>query len=127
MFDLILIAGLWITACVQTQTPNAQGHAVETYGISETGDYEYSRTWYRDANCSRPFMEEQESGRMEVGEKIGGMFAGPSTYAADFKSSEGTDLGAIEIKDGLLKIARGTKGGGMRNTMLSLFGFKKIR
>lgn len=127
MFDLILIAGLWISACVQTQTPKAQGYAVEFYGISETGDFEYSRTWFRDPHCSKPFLEEKESGRLEVGEKLGGMFAGPNTFEADFKSSEGTDLGAIDLKDGYLQIARGSKGTGMRNTMLSLFKFKKTR
>lgn len=127
MFDLILIAGLWITSCVQTQTQHAQGHALESYSISEAGDFEYSRTWHKDSGCNQPFMEEREAGTIEVGEKISTFFTSNQTYQADFKSSEGTDLGAIELKDGTLRISRGSKGSGMRNTMLSLFGFKKIR
>lgn len=127
MFDLILIAGLWITGCVQTQNSQNQGYAIESYIISETGDFEYSRTWHRDSACRQVISEDRESGQMEIGEKVKSMFAGPQTFEADFKSSQGTDLGAIEFNDGVLKVARGLKGSGMRNTMLSLFGFKKIR
>ncbi len=127
MFDLILIAGLWVSGCVQTQTTKAQGYAIESYSLSETGEYEYSRLWHKDSQCERPFMEEREAGLMDVGNKVSSVFASNQTYEADFKSSEGTDLGAIELKDGMLKIARGSKGSGLRNTMLSLFGFRKIR
>lgn len=126
MFDLILIAGLWITGCVQTQTQGKQGYLVEAYQISEAGDFEYSRTWHRDDACQRPILEERESGRIEIGEKITNMFSGNQTYEADFKSSPGTDYGAIELSNGTLRIARGSKGSGLRNTMLSLFGFKKV-
>jgi hypothetical protein len=127
MFDLILIAGLWVSGCVQSQSSQIQGYTIESYRFSESGDFEFSRIWHKDASCKKPFGEDLESGQVEVGEKVRSIFTSDSTYQADFKSSEGADLGAIEIKEGILKIARGLKGSGMRNSMLSLFGFKKIR
>lgn len=126
MLDLILIAGLWLSSCVQTQTSQHQGWVQESYAFSEASDFEYSRQWHRDPECRRPFLEERESGHIIVGDKVRGPFGPGAGLEADFKSSEGTDLGAIELKEGQLRIARGLKGSGMRNTMLSLFGFRKV-
>ena len=127
MITLALIAGVWSTNCIQTQISNHnQGHVIETYTISETSDYEFKREWFKDANCTEPAGTDIESGTIDLGKEVSSFFNPGKVYEANFSSQNGIDLGAINVRESkYLKVARGMKNSTMRNTMLSLFEFKK--
>ena len=129
MISMALLVGIWSTTCVQTQISNVnQGFVKEIYSIEETGSYEYVREWYQDPNCTEPKGTDSESGTLELGAKLQGLFIPENTYEANFNSQSGIDLGAISIAPGShIKIARGVRNSTMRNTMLSLFEFKKVK
>jgi hypothetical protein len=128
MITAAILVGIWTTTCIQTQITkdsgfNPAGHVKETYAIEQDGSYEHKREWFRDSACTEPNGTDTESGTIELGDKIqGGLFFAGESYKADFHSQQGTDLGAISVKENrYLKIARGVKNSSIRNSMLSLF------
>lgn len=127
MIIISLLAGIWSTGCIQTQISNHySGYVTETYRIVETGEFEFLRSWYRDSNCSEPYGKDTESGTIELGNPIRGLFHPANTFEADFSSQNGIDLGAIAVKEGQhIRVSRGVKNVGMRNAMLSLFEYRK--
>jgi hypothetical protein len=129
MISMAILVGIWSTTCIQTQISNVnQGYVKEIYSIEENGSYEYVREWYQDSNCTEPKGTEMESGTLEIGSKLQGLFVPENTFEANFSSQSGIDLGAINVFQGkYIKIARGVRNSTMRNTMLSLFEFKKLQ
>lgn len=126
MLTIAMIVGLWTTTCIQTQIgSNQAGWVRESFEISENGSFQFKRNWFRDAQCSEYVNEDVENGTIEIGAKIRTIFMPGSVYEANFKTSEGTDLGAITKQDKYLQIARGVKNSGFRNTMLSLFKYSQ--
>jgi len=126
MLSLALLAGIWTSSCIQTQISNINtGHVKETYSISKTGEFEFTREWFRDADCTDPKGTDSEAGTIQLGEKISTIFHPGEVYAADFNTQKGVDLGAVSISGSKLKIARGVANSSMRNTMLSLFEYTK--
>ena len=132
MLEIILLVGIWTTNCIQTQLGGSNrpvnfGYVKETYTIENDATYEFKREWFRDPVCLEPRGTDTETGFLELGELIqGGMFAGTS-YQADFSSHQGIDFGAISLNQKKsIKVARGVPNNSMRNTMLSLFEYKKI-
>lgn len=125
MLSLILLAGIWSSSCIQTQTNTNQGYMIESYAIAESGEYELTREWFEDAICSAKKAEEVESGSIKLGKKLSGMFVSGDTYEADFSNEMGKDLGAVQVSSRSLKVARGMKNSSMRNTMIGLFEYLK--
>lgn len=125
MLSLVLIAGLWTTTCIQTQSGGMQGYVQESYEISQTGAYEFTREWFIDPHCTTAVDLETEKGNIKLGKKLSGMFIKVETYEADFEDILGKDLGAIEVKYSSLRFARGMKNSSMRNTMTGLFEYFK--
>lgn len=125
MLSLILLAGIWSSSCIMTQSNMNQGYLIETYSIAESGDYELKREWHQDPLCSAKISEESETGSLKLGKKLSGMFINGDSYEADFSSEMGKDLGAVQVNAGKLKVARGMKNSTMRNTMLGLFEYLK--
>lgn len=127
MITLALLAGIWSTTCIRTQmSPNRQGHVVETYKIQEDGSFEFKRDWFRDSQCSDPSETDIESGTLEIGTKINNFFSPGNSYEANFSSEGGIDQGAISLKhDEYIMVARGVKNSSFRNSMLSLFQYRK--
>ncbi|MFP5384498.1 MAG: hypothetical protein ACLGHN_00365 [Bacteriovoracia bacterium] len=125
MITMALLVGIWTTACIQTQMSHSAGYVKESYSINIQGDFEFKREWFKDFSCTEPDGTDTETGTVELGEKISSFFMPGETYEADFNTQKGVDLGAISIKQDHLKIARGVKNSSIRNTMLSLFEYKK--
>lgn len=127
MITLALLAGIWSTTCIQTQMgPDHQGFVVESFHIQKDGTYEFKRSWFRDPKCSNPSGTDTESGTLEIGSKISSFFSPGNSYEANFSSEGGIDLGAIALKENdYIMVARGVKNNTFRNTMLSLFQYKK--
>lgn len=127
MITLALLAGIWSTTCIRTQmSPDRQGHVVETYNIQEDGTFEFKRDWFRDPQCSEPSGTDIESGTLEIGAKINTFFSPGNSYEANFSSEGGIDLGAVSLKENeYIMIARGVKNSTFRNSMLSLFQYRK--
>lgn len=128
MTSLALLIGLWTSTCIQTQMgPDRQGFVLESYEITKEESFRFSRVWFEDAACTVAIGGEEEVGTVLVGPELTGMFVTNGTFEADFLSAAGFDLGAVQVKNDVLKVARGTKGSTWRNTMLGLFGYKKVR
>ena len=127
MVTLALLAGLWTTTCIQTQIANSgQGYVVESYRIEKNGSYEFKRSWFHDPKCSEPNGTDVESGTLEIGQKVSSFFTPGNSYEANFSSQGGIDLGAIALKENdYIMVSRGVKNNSFRNTMLSLFQYKK--
>lgn len=129
MITTALLVGIWTTTCIQTQinkTINHSGYVKETYTIEKDGSFEFKRDWYRDSSCSDANGSDSESGTIEIGSKLQGLFFTGETFEANFNTQSGVDLGAVSIKENhSLKFARGVRNSSMRNTMLSLFEYVK--
>lgn len=126
MLTIALLAGIWSSACIQTQISDRnQGFAKETYAISKTGQYEFTREWFLDSDCKDQNGSDSEAGTIVVGSKLNGFFITQETFQADFHTQGGTDLGAVSVIDKKLRVARGMKNSSMRNTMLGLFDYTK--
>lgn len=125
MLNLILIAGLWTSTCIQTQMGGMHGFVQESYSIEETGEYEFTRQWFLDPLCTTSLESDTEAGEIKTGKKITGIFVGAETYEADFTNIMGTDLGAVQVNSRSLKVARGMKNSTMRNTMVGVFEYFK--
>lgn len=131
MITLALLVGIWSTTCIQTQinkTINHSGYVKETYAIQKDGAFEFKREWFRDPSCTEPNGTDTESGTIELGGKLQSLFFAHETYEANFNTQAGIDLGAVSLKETTsIKIARGVRNSSMRNTMLSLFEYGKIK
>lgn len=129
MLTLAMIIGLWSTSCIQTQISHInKGYMIESYEFKETGDFEHTRQWFSDSQCTESIQTEERNGTIEVGHKLKVFALNVEAFAADFNSSAGTDLGAIAKKDdNALLISRGIPNSYARNAMLSLFPFYKTR
>jgi hypothetical protein len=126
MMTLALLVGIWTTTCIQTQIAHSnQGFVKESYSFSKEGDFEFKREWFKDPSCTEPDGTDTETGTVKIGNKISSFFMPGETYEADFNTQEGIDLGAVSVKENELKIARGVNNSSMRNTMLSLFEYRK--
>lgn len=128
MITMALLVGIWSTTCIQTQinkTINHSGYVKETYTIEKDGAFEFKREWFREPTCSEANGTDTESGTIELGAKLQGLFISSPTVEADFSTQAGVDLGAISTKNDTLKVARGVRNSSMRNTMLSLFEYTK--
>ena len=128
MITMALLVGIWSTTCIQTQinkTINHSGYAKESYTIEKDGAFEFKREWFRDSTCLDETDSDIESGTIELGDKLQGLFISSETVEADFSTQSGVDLGAISLKNESLKVARGIRNSSMRNTMLSLFEYAK--
>lgn len=126
MLTFVLLAGLWSTDCTQTQTQTQsnRGWVKDSYLITETGDYTFARTWFKEETCTNRISLESEDGQLKLGKAISGMFAAGSTEV-DFISEKQTNLGAMKIEGNVLKVARSLSGSSTRNTMLAIIGFQK--
>jgi hypothetical protein len=129
MISMAILVGIWTTTCIQTQIANVnQGFVKETYIFEETGSYEYKREWFNDSKCVEPKGTDSESGTVGFGAKLQGIFIPDNTFEANFNSQSGEDLGAVSIStDKHIRVARGVVNSSFRNTMLSLFEFKKFK
>jgi hypothetical protein len=127
MINMAILVGIWTTTCIQTQIANVnQGFMKETYIFEETGSYEYTREWFHDSKCITPKETESESGMVEIGPKLQGIFLPDNTFEANFNSQAGVDLGALNVSsDKHIRVSRGVINSNLRNLMLSLFEFKK--
>ena len=128
MITMALLVGIWSTTCIQTQintTINHSGYAKESYTIEKDGAFEFKREWFRDSTCLDATDSDIESGTIELGDKLQGLFISSETVEADFSTQSGVDLGAISLKNESLKVARGVRNSSMRNTMMSLFEYAK--
>lgn len=128
MITMALLVGIWTTTCIQTQinkTINHSGYVKETYTIEKDGAFEFKREWFRDSSCTDSNGADTESGTIELGARVQGLFISSETVEADFSTQAGVDLGAISTKNDTLKFARGVRNSSMRNTMLSLFEYGK--
>lgn len=127
MLSMAIMVGVWSTTCIQTQISNVNsGYVKETYKIEKSGDFEFERKWFRDPSCTEPNGTDTESGTVEIGKELRGLFYSDETYEANFNSQQGIDLGAISVKENkYLKVARGVRNSSMRNTMLGLFDYIK--
>lgn len=127
MVTLALLAGIWTTTCIQTQISNAgQGYVVESYHIEKNGSFEFKRSWFQDPKCGEPNGTDTESGTLEIGEKVSSFFTPGNSYEANFSSEGGIDLGAISLNENnYIMVSRGVKNNTFRNTMLSLYQYKK--
>ena len=128
MITMALLAGIWSTTCIQTQinkTIKHSGYVKETYTIEKDGAFEFKREWFRDPLCSDANGADIESGTIQLGLKLQGLFISSETVEADFSTQSGVDLGAISTKNEGLNFARGVRNSSMRNTMLSLFEYRK--
>jgi len=127
MMTMALIVGIWTTTCIQSQISNVNhGHVKETYTIEQSGSFEFKREWFHDPHCKDANTVDTESGTLEIGKKLQGLFITGDTYEADFSTQSGVDLGAIAVNRGHLKIARGVKNSTLRNTMVGLFEYFKV-
>lgn len=129
MLTLAMIIGLWSTSCIQTQISQVnRGYMIESYDFKSNGDFDHTREWFNDPGCKDKIQVEERNGTLEIGHKLKVFAIGVNAFAADYNTSNGTDLGAIAKKDeNSLLISRGIPNSYMRNTMLSLFPFYKIR
>lgn len=129
MLTLAMIIGLWSTSCIQTQISNVnQGYSIESYEFQETGDFTHTRQWYNDSQCKELLQTEERAGTLEIGHKLKVFVLSGVAFAADYNTSAGTDLGAISLKDkNSLLLSRGVSNSYIRNAMLSLFPYYKIR
>ncbi len=125
MNTLILFIGIWSSTCIQTQILNQSGYVRETYSIQKDGTYEFKRDWYSDSTCQEFDRSDVEAGTLEVDRKITSIFISGDAYEANWSSAEGVDAGAISVRGNKLRIARGVKNSGLRNTMLGLFEYVK--
>lgn len=126
MLTIALLAGIWSSACIQTQISDRnQGFAKETYEISKTGQFEFTREWFLDSDCKEPNGSDAEVGTIVLGSKLNGFFITQETFQADFHTQGGTDLGAVSVNNNRLRVARGMRNSTMRNTMLGLFDYTK--
>lgn len=126
MFSIALLAGIWTSACIQTQIANVNtGHVKETYSITKNGEFEYWREWFSDAECTDPKGTDTEAGTIKLGSRVTTIFHPGEVFEADFSTQKGVDLGAVSISGNKLKVARGVANSSMRNTMLSLFEYSK--
>lgn len=127
MVTLALLAGIWSTTCIQTQIASSgQGYVVESYQIEKNGSFEFKRSWFHDSKCGEPNGTDTESGTLEIGDKVSSFFTPGNSYEANFSSEGGIDKGAISLKNNeFIMVARGVKNNSFRNTMLSLFQYKK--
>lgn len=129
MLTTALLVGIWSTTCIQTQinkTINHSGYVQETYTIEKEGTFEFKRQWFKDSSCTNPDGSDTETGTIELGNKVQSFFVTGETYEANFNTQSGIDLGAVAIKENQsLRLARGVRNSSMRNTMLSLFEYRK--
>ncbi len=125
MNTLILFIGIWSTTCIQTQIFNQSGFVQETYSIQKDGAYEFKRDWYRDGACQEFESSDVEAGTLEIERKITTIFMPGDVWEANWSTSDGGDAGAISVRGKKLRIARGIKNSGLRNTMLGIFEYVK--
>jgi hypothetical protein len=124
MLTLALLAGLWTTTCIQTQLAERSGFTIESYEISEAGDFIFNRQWFSDSKCSSAVTTDQELGTVKIGKEVSTFF-GTTSHEADFKTLAGSDFGVVSVKENKLKLGRGFLNTQMRNTMLGLFDYIK--
>lgn len=128
MTSLVLLAGTWLTACTSTQITGKQGFAIDTYAFTTSGEYENKRDWYKDANCTeKSYPADIEKGKVTLAAAITDSFSVAGSVEANFKSTTGSDLGAVWVSEDrkTLRVARGMKNSTMRSTMLGIISFKK--
>jgi hypothetical protein len=125
MVTLVLLAGIWLGPCMQTQTTNRQGFARDNYEFTGTGKYTETRLWFSDSACTKRIGLDSQSGSLKIGSLIEDGMMGVGSTEVDFTTSGGTDKGALLIVGKNLRVARGMKNSSMRNTMLGLSNFTK--
>ena len=125
MMTLALLVGIWTTTCIQTQMSHSQGFVKESYTFRLEGGFEFKREWFKDPSCTEPDGTDTETGTIKIGNKITSFLIPGDTYEADFNTQRGIDLGALSVKENQLRIARGVNNSSMRNSMLSLFEYRK--
>lgn len=126
MLIMSLIAGIWTTACIQTQISNIKsGYVKETYTIQRNGSFEWKREWFTDSKCVFPNGTDSEAGLVVVRNRLKTLFFPGEIFEADFSTQSGIDLGSVAVKDNKLRVARGVSNSNMRNTMLSIFEYTK--
>jgi hypothetical protein len=127
MLSLALLIGLWQTSCIQTQINMKQGFAVESYQFSENGNFEFKRDWYNDGLCIESRSDiEIENGTIKLGKVVEDNFNNFNLTHADYMVGEDKDLGVISVSGDFMRLSRGMKNSSIRNTMLSLFQYKKL-
>lgn len=129
MLTLAMIIGLWSTSCIKTQIANVnQGYTIESFQFNENAEFEHSRKWFSDSKCQELIQTEERNGTIEIGSKLTVFVMSVDAFAADYNTSAGIDLGAISLKDkNSLLLSRGVSNSNLRNTMLSLFPYYKVR
>ncbi len=127
MVTLAVFIGIWTTTCIQTQiSGHRQGFAKEIYKIEKDGAFDFRREWYKTPACTELEAVDEEAGTIELGKKLSGFFITGETFEANYSTQGGVDLGAISLVDkSTLKISRGMRNSTLRNTMLSIFEYKK--
>ena len=133
MIAAFLLGSVFKTDCIQTQSSQLQGYVIDTVAFGYQGaphDITFSREWFTDSFCQNSQgKNETEKGTYLLGSMVStqSLFSSQNLIEADF-SIEGRmdkELGAISVssdKD-FIQIARGL--GRFRNTMVSLFKYKK--
>ena len=123
MLTLALLAGLWTTTCIQTQTVVKQGFAIDSYEFAQEGDFVFTRQWFSDSKCEVAETTDEEIGTVKIGKELTSFFG--TSFEADFKTDKGADFGVMSLKENKLKIGRGVLNAQMRNTMTGLFEYSK--
>lgn len=123
MLSLLLVVGIWTTTCIQSQNSQFQGFVTESYAITSSGKFTFTREWFMDPHCSDFLAEESETGHIVVGKKVSSIFVGDNTFEVDFISNQGADRGAIKVEKDHIKVGRGMKNSGLRNTMVGIFEY----
>ena len=122
------LEGEYSLACTQTQINGRSGFVVESYSFEQTGTFEFTRTWFQDSQCEGEVVAlDKEAGTYKLGKDSLNMGMNPQgTVEADFTVKGATDLGLLwtSSDQSQVRVARGMKGG-LRNTMLSFFIYKK--
>lgn len=137
MNSLALIAVLtsvssWTTPCAQTQVGKYQGYTIDRASFVATektneAKVELIRDWYESPTCSgEAYGKDESKGTVTFGKELGSIFesANGSVVEADFTLNGVTELGAISVSGDqkTIRLARGF--GALRNTMLSIIGYK---
>lgn len=128
-----LLGSQWSTTCVMTQADLEQGYTIDTVQfqkeVSENSKSNelgvtFTRTWYKDENCTNPQgIKSTSQGKVSIGSRIA-----ESTFEADWNMYSSlintVQLGAIayDANDNSIRMAT-TSFGNSRNTMLSLFRY----
>ena len=122
-----LLIGTFESNCIQTQNQNHQGYLKEIYHFDEKNPiFSHEKAWYSDPQCSDFLDSEFQEGKFQIGKKIPSFFSQAQNFEIDFLYDQQFDLGIVTIVDeNTIKIGRGMVNSQWRNTMPSLFEFKK--